>query len=311
MTAPRWGIVSTVRAPVAQVLAFVAHHRTLGPDRIWVHLDDPDREGEQAAAALAGIAGVEAVHCSRAYWRGLKGHRPKAHQFRQALNLGRVYAASGLDWLLHIDVDEFLLAERPIAPLLAACTGPMLRVEPWDALHDPGAPEGIFTGRYFRRQLRPGENGSELAALQGRHAGLLRKGMLGHTAGKCFFRTGIAGLEPSIHGAKLGGRQLRGGAFCEGLALLHFHAENPEHWLERLRYRVEQGGYRGQPELQAFLSGASPEELSDFYLRTQVATPEAVAGLRAMGMLKEARLGLGEKVDRMLSERSGQGPLEA
>jgi hypothetical protein len=303
--AARWGIVTTVKAPPDQVLAFVAHHRALGPARIWVHFDDFDATGPEAEAAetLAGLAGVEAVRCTRPYWRALNGRRPKAHQYRQTLNLRRVYAGTDLDWLLHIDHDEFLVADRPLGPILAAAGGPMLRVEPWDALHDPGAPEDIFAGRYFRRALRAGDDAAGLAALHGPYGGLLKKGMLGHSAGKCFFRTGIAGLEPAIHSAKLAGRQLKAGAFATGLALLHFHAEAPERWLDRLAYRIEQGAYRAVPELQAFLREAAPEVLSDFYMRTQVATPETLAGLERLGLLRRESLGLRDKLAAMLAAR--------
>lgn len=296
MSDPRWGIVTTVKAPVDQVLAFVAHHLTLGPEHIWVHFDDPEAPGPEA---LVGLDRVTATRCDPRYWKRLRGNRPKAHQFRQSLNLRRIYAETDLDWLLHIDVDEFLVADRPLAPILSDLDRAMIRVEPWDALHDPGAPDDIFSGRYFRRALRKGDDPAGLAALHGPYAGLLLKGMLGHTAGKCFFRTGIAEFEPAIHSARFMGRPQHAGAFAEGLALLHFHAEDPERWLERLPYRIEHGAYRAAPPLQAFLAGAAPEVLGDFYLRTQVATPEALEALRALGMLREERLGLREKVAGM------------
>ncbi|MBA3909530.1 MAG: hypothetical protein C0524_06505 [Rhodobacter sp.] len=37
-----WGLVATVRAPVDHVLAFIAHHLSLGADHLWVCFDDPD-----------------------------------------------------------------------------------------------------------------------------------------------------------------------------------------------------------------------------------------------------------------------------
>lgn len=296
MSEPAWGIVTTVKAPVDQVLAFVAHHLGFGPAQIWVHFDDPDSPGP---AALAGIDRVTAVRCDAAYWKALRGNRPKSHQFRQSLNLRRIYAETTLDWLLHIDVDEFLVADRPLAPILVDLDRPMIRVEPWDALHDPGAPDDIFSGRYFRRALRKGDDAAGLAALHGPYAGLLQKGMLGHNAGKCFFRTGIAEFEPAIHSARFMGRPQHGGEFTTGLALLHFHAEDPDRWRDRLPYRIEHGAYRATPPLQTFLAEAAPEVLSDFYLRTQVATPQALAGLRALGLLREERLGLRAKVAGM------------
>lgn len=298
MTVPSWGIVTTVKAPADQVLAFVAHHLGLGPAHIWVHLDDPD---DPAAGALAGIEGVTVVRCDAAYWQGLQGWRPKQHQYRQALNIQHVYAGTDLDWLLHIDVDEFLVADRPVDAVLAdaAPDRPIVRVEPWDALHDPGAPDDIFRGRYFRRPLRRGEHPGLLDDLHGPFARLLPRGLLGHSAGKCFFRTGIAKLKPVIHSARLQGTRLDAGPMEPGLALLHFHAEDPARWRDRLPFRVEKGAYRSLPDLQAFFAAAAPEVLDDFYQRTQIATPEALARLSALGMLREERLDLRAKVDAL------------
>lgn len=308
MTVTDWGIVTTAKAPADHVLAFVAHHLGLGAAHVWVHLDDAD---DPVAAALDGIAGVTAVRCDAAYWQAVQGRRPQRHQYRQALNAQRVYAQTGLDWLLHIDVDEFLLADRPVAELLgAAAPGrPIVRVEPWDALHDPGAPDDIYRGRYFRRPLRRAEDPGLLDDLHGPHARLLPRGLLGHSAGKCFFRTGIAGLEPSIHSARLGGKRLDAGPIEPGLALLHFHAEEPERWLARLPFRVEQGAYRTLPQVQAFFREATPEVLSDFYLRTQVATPDALSRLAALGMLREERLDLRAKVAALRDGRAWLPPV--
>ena len=308
MSLPRWGIVTTVKAPVEQVLAFVAHHLALGPDRIFVHLDDPETG---SIAALEGLPGVRPIACDARYWRQMRGKRPPAHQYRQALNLQRVYARTKLDWLLHIDVDEFLLAEAPVAPMLAAATGPMVRVEPWDALHDPQAPDDIFRGRWFRRALRPGEDAAGLMRLLAPYGTLLKRGILGHSAGKCFFRTGLPDFAPAIHTARQGGVQLDAGAFAPGLALLHFHAEDPATWRARLPFRTEQGAYRNLPELQAFFQTATPETLDDFYRVTQTATPAALAGLAALGMLREERLGLREKVAGLVAACAGEGPVPA
>ena len=39
--APSWGTVTTLRAPLAVVLAFVAHHRAAGAAEVWLFFDDP------------------------------------------------------------------------------------------------------------------------------------------------------------------------------------------------------------------------------------------------------------------------------
>ncbi len=290
---PSWGIVATVRAPLTEVLAFAAHHLALGPERIWLFFDDPE---DPAAEHLAGIAGVTVVRCDSAHWKMTLGKRPDTHQVRQTMNVRRVHGETGLQWILHIDVDEFLIADRPLAPILAAAADrATVRVEPWDALCEPddaGNGGGVFVARHFRRGLRPGEDPALLREFYGAHAELLPKGVLGHSAGKCFFRTGIEDFKPSIHTARFLGRAHDAGAFEPGLALLHFHAEDRARWLARLAFRAEHGAYRSMPRLQAFLRTAAPEAIADFYDRVQVASPQLLKALAARGFTRRHDLEL-------------------
>lgn len=290
---PCWGVCTTVRAPVEQVLAFVTHYLDLGAHRIWVHFDDPDDPGVKS---LADLRRVVAVPCDAAHWQAM-GRRPEKHQRRQVRNLTRIYRRTGLDFLAHFDVDEYLLADRPVPEILADLPADqaILRVEPYEALHDPTLPDDIFTARHFRRQPQPEARGV-LARLFGHHAPYLPQGMLSHTVGKCFFRTGIADIEPGIHGARLGETRLPGGAFHPDLALLHFHAEDPRRWLDDLPFRLTKGAYQSAPALQAHLLRSSPEEARAFYDAVQVATPAMVQALGEAGLLRIADLRLRERI---------------
>ena len=83
-----WGICTTVKAPFAEVEAFVAYHLSIGAAHIWLHFDDPD---DPAAAAFEGNPKLTVVKCDETYWINLLGSRPDAHQPRQAANMKRVY----------------------------------------------------------------------------------------------------------------------------------------------------------------------------------------------------------------------------
>ena len=37
-----WSLVATVKAPEEKVLAFAAHHLSLGANHLWLYFDDPD-----------------------------------------------------------------------------------------------------------------------------------------------------------------------------------------------------------------------------------------------------------------------------
>lgn len=294
MAAPRWGVAATVQAPVAQVLAFAAHHLDLGAQRVWLHFDNPE---DPAADLLSGQDRITVIRCDAAYWREVAGERPDTHQVRQVKNITRITRKAGLDWIGHFDVDEFLLAASPVADMLADLPPDrlILRAEPWEALHDPALPDDIFTARAFRRQL---PDGAEAMAtrLYGPAGALLDHGMLSHTVGKCFFRTGSRDMIPRIHGARIKGQAVFGGRFHPDLALMHFHAQDPVQWKSRLPYRLAKGAYQYRPEMQRWLTAASPTQVDDFYESIQCARPDLLRVLRGHGLLREIDLRLRDRV---------------
>lgn len=294
----KWGIVATVKAPQPQLLAFVAHHLELGAAQIWLCFDDP---ADQAAEALERLPRVSVLRCTLPYWRETCGRRPEKHQNRQSRNAQHIYAATDLTWLAHLDVDEFLLPDRPIAALLAAAPPeqPMLRAAPWEALHEPGAPDDIFTARQFRAALPVASDQAARDVAFGRFAPLLPEGVLSHAAGKCLFRTGLAGFEPRLHGAFRFGSRVVGVPFQPGLALLHFHAQDPLAWRERLDFRLARGAYQYNPALQAHLLAADDAGRAAFYSRVQSPEPAIRAQLAGLGLLRSETLKLREAIARM------------
>lgn len=111
----RWGLVSTVKAPVAAIERFVAWHLGQGAARVLLYLDDGDAA---LARHLTRIPGVQAIACDAAYWQA-RGRRPDKHQVRQTQNATHAHrhARRDLDWLAHIDVDEFIAPDCPPPPL--------------------------------------------------------------------------------------------------------------------------------------------------------------------------------------------------
>ena len=290
-----WGICATVKAPADQVLAFAAHHLALGADHLWLHFDDP---ADPALEIAARLPRTTAIRCDEAYWQGHGKRRPEKHQVRQTRNIQRLCAEAPLPWLAHIDVDEFLVATRPVADILATLTDDrmILPVAPWEALHDPALPPDVFTARHFRAALRGPSRAADRARVFGAYADLLPEGVLSHAAGKCFFRTGIRRLEPRIHGAFFAKTRLVNGPFPPDLALLHFHAQDPDRWLASLPFRLTKGAYQYNPPLQEFLLSADPATRAAFYAKVQVASPEALALLESLGLLRSETLDLRAKV---------------
>src|SRR4051812_30188928 len=118
------GIVSTHRAWTAESRAWADYHLALGFDRLYVFLDDGN------TGSLPQPPGVHATLCTHAYWReqplragyadyhrevlgdlaGPGRGTPERVMQRQILNVCRALELAsdeGIDWLLHIDDDEY------------------------------------------------------------------------------------------------------------------------------------------------------------------------------------------------------------
>ncbi len=298
---PSWGLVTTVKAPEEQVLAFIAHHLSLGASRLWIFFDDP---ADPAYARVACLPRVTATRCTDLYW-ALRGGRHERHQNRQARNARDTQRACKLDWLGHIDVDEFLHAPRPVTEILAEVSPkvPNLLMEPFEAMHDPALPDDIFTARQFRGPLSRQHRALQ-PAIFGALASVIPKGNLGHTIGKSFCRPAVKGLSLRLHMVHLNKEPLPT-AFHPDLRVLHFHAHDPVRWRKTLAFRLQHGAYHwpADVDLKTYLEAASAEEIDAFYTTTQTLTPDQAALLEAHDRLVTTDLGLRGKVAALLDGR--------
>lgn len=245
----RWGLVSTVKAPLQQIARFAAHHLDLGAQVLHLHLDVPD---DDAAAFLSRHPRVHVTQCDEAYWQASGRARMEAHQLRQAFNATRTLRTcmGSLDWLGHIDHDEFLIAAHPMTEILAGISPDvaLVRVPPAEALaREDGVP------RHFK--LTHKQAGVKKALLQeiyptfGLH---LFGGFLSHTGGKIFARPGIPDTRLGIHTLKYKGNDATNRTKPEGLFLAHFHAPTWAQFKDHLTFRREKGSYRfndARPEM--------------------------------------------------------------
>lgn len=293
-----WGIVTTVKAPEDKILAFVAHHLSIGADHVALYFDDPDTA---IPSVLAAHPKVSVTLCDDAHWASAGKNRPGQHQSRQTRNARHASRRARTDWLAHIDIDEFIHTPRPLAAILDDTPAETLvmKLEPFEAMHDPLLPDDIYTARQFRGALRHDFWPSSRKAL-GHYRKIIRDGMLSHTVGKVIFRTTGPKLMPKIHTVVLDGNRVPTPDWHPELKLLHFHAQDRAAWLAALPFRLTKGAYQFRPELQAFLSKASPTEIADFYLRTQVLSPGISEDLQRQGRVVIANLHLRDKVDALL-----------
>ncbi|WP_226625430.1 glycosyltransferase family 2 protein [Alloyangia pacifica] len=288
----RWGLTSTIRAPLPEIARFAAHHLELGAAALQIHLDTPDPEAE---AYLTRHPAVRVIQCDAAYWQASGRARPEAHQVRQAFNATQALRDGlGVHWLGHLDVDEFLLPQRPMAALLAEVphAAAFARIAPAEAL----APDDGLPHRFKTTHKHAGQPKAVLQEIYPTFGAHLYGGFLSHTSGKVFARTGIEDTRLGLHRLKYRGADASNRHRLGEVWLGHLHARSWEQFRADLEFRRTRGSYRKgseRPEMgQAELIGFLTEEEGDAGLRALfdevcADTPELRRRLAAYGMLIE------------------------
>ncbi|WP_412505754.1 glycosyltransferase family 2 protein [Roseovarius sp. SYSU LYC5161] len=310
MKQPTWGLVSTIRADTRDILNFAAHHLDLGAHRVHIYLDAPN---ETAQAALRAHPKCRVTLCDDDYWRR-RGKRPDKHQPRQTINATRCYnRRPQVDWLAHIDVDEFLWPEASLPGQLATLPDDTFsaRVRPIEALApDPADPpdDGLTWFKACTRMR--GARMAQTPQIYPRFGARLDGGFLSHVAGKVFVRTGHENVSLRIHNAFHDGVPDKLAPEIEATRLCHLHAPSLEKWKAAFRFRLRQGSYRDSlkpiptPDgdgltMNQLLSGIEAEggesALDAFYHEVCVATPDLRERLHMFGLLRAARLELDTK----------------
>ncbi|NRB19259.1 MAG: glycosyltransferase family 2 protein [Rhodobacteraceae bacterium] len=300
----RWGLVATIKAEAADVLNFAAYHLDLGAHRLFIYLDVPCPE---AMPYLKAHPKIRVVLCDDAYWRQRRKSRPLKHQVRQSLNATRAYRrqASELDWLIHMDVDEFLWSEQPLHRSLGDL--------PQDVFCARARPIELLAGdgNAFKAHMpRTPSRNAIVKELYPRFGDHLKGGFLSHEHGKIFARTGAEEVKFRIHNVFVNDVSNPDQVTLPQLDLCHLHCKTWDHWIAQYRYRLHQGSYRSElkpnrsPEnggitLHQVLSRLEAEEgeagLRIFYNEICADSPERRAQLHDHGLLKIRDLKLADK----------------
>jgi hypothetical protein len=236
-----WGVIATIKAETPAILRFAARHLELGAERIYIYLDAPN---PQAQEVLRAHPKCRVVRTDDGYWARHNGTRPAMHQPRQTFNATRGYSrATEVDWLMHMDVDEFLVPKGRIAHHLAALPAQVqcARARPMELLAG-GDPQ---TDAAFKTFIPAGKTRERtVASLYPTYGAHLKGGFLSHIAGKIFVRTGIPGIKFRIHNAFLQGETNPNHVEMDSVQLAHFHATNWDSWSAHFAYRHREGSYR-------------------------------------------------------------------
>ncbi|MDX5401774.1 MAG: glycosyltransferase family 2 protein [Rhodobacterales bacterium] len=298
----RWGTVSLVKASLPRIAGFAAHHLDMGADRLHIHLDAPHPE---AVAFLSGHPKIAVTTCDDAWWAGQKKPRMKTHQLRQAWVATQTYQSNDLDFLAHIDVDEFILAPEGFRDSLAALPADIA------AVHLP--PAELLAGTDDRFKLTPRQAGQDKAVLEDIYpnfGGHLRGGFISHREGKLIARCGIPSIRVGLHALLLNGHPASNRMALPGVLLGHAHAPDWETFMQHLEFRMTQGSYRKTDEevlgLRDILELLSEEDgesgLRTFFAEVCEGNDRLVEALDAHGMLIRAPLDLDAKVKRVFGK---------
>jgi hypothetical protein len=298
-----WGVVCTTDADLPEIAAWAAHYLDLGATALHLFLDTPAPE---TAAFFAAHPAITVTTCDAAFWEAAGKPRPEAHQLRQAHNATLCLRRCGLHFLGHFDIDEFLVSPNPVARALdfVPADAAFARVRPAELLAPLDGPP-----RHFKRSHRAaGRPKALLETLYPTFGPYLAGGLVSHTTGKIFARTGIPDTRLGIHTLKYRGAEATNRAELPRMTLAHLHARDAAHFLRRAAFRRARGSYRkpqgSEDDLRladvlAYLERAEGEAgLRAFFEEVCTARPELLEALDAHDMLVTHDLDLPGKIAR-------------
>lgn len=297
-----WGLSATIKAPTPDILHFAAFHLEAGAHRLYLYLDD---DNQHAFNILKQHPKVRVTLCDDLWWHG---KRPKKHQVRQTKNATNAYNRKAeVDWLIHMDGDEFLIADAPVSDILSDLpnNARTARIRPMEQLAGDGTAFKAFI-----------PNGPERAKIVSdiypAYGAYIKGGFVSHLAGKLFVRNGLEGIRVQIHNTFQHDEMIKGPESTPGIDLAHCHAKSWEAWHAAYRYRHVKGSYRAElaPNRPRDKGGMSMHDLF-----TMIEANEGCAGLRAFfdevcadtprlraalgrhGLLKYAQIDLNTTID--------------
>lgn len=220
-----WGVVATVAEPAPLVMAFVAHHITLGASEVHIYLDDPS---DPVGDLLEPVPQVRLTRCTPDYWIALMRWRPRRHVNRQSANASRARRECKVRYLLHCDADEFLRPTSRVSEQLAEVPAGQkwLKVFNHERALIRGTPQAsLFDGVFKVHDYKASDTPL-------RTTEMTPFGFTGHAAGKPFVHTRYP-LEIGIHVPRFGhvkARRVPPHHRADKIFLVHFDGVTPLHW---------------------------------------------------------------------------------
>lgn len=299
MAQPRICTCTTLRAPLADTLRFVAHHLGLGVERMYLFFDDPE---DPAIAALGGEPRLSVFRCDDAHWAALGGQRRAELSLNTIQRLNSTIAIEharreGLEWILHIDSDELVHVQGRLGERFAGIPADVdvvkinpLEFVPEDAgggerllfkraciIRFPSAlPFGRLDDLYIALQSRLHPRLLQLAAWLGvreaQHLGFIK----GHQSGKAATRLRAPVEALGCHWPLAPAGTVMRAAILHRAHLLHFDAPDFEAWMNKWICRLDGSARTGA---SGEMKGSRAQQFEEF---TRLYRAGDRAGLRRL-----------------------------
>lgn len=282
-----WGVVSTVKAPLSEVVKFVAHHLSMGAQYFVIYLDQPD------AAVLEYFRDdpdIKIIPTEDSHWTTL-GHRPKSIEGRQVFNINHAIdhvrdIRPSIQWLAHFDIDEFIVnhaANLTIAQKLKRIPDDVLSVQV-KPIENLIAPNGTLSPiHHFKALMYPYGRRARLSSeIYPEFGDRIIGGFLSHKNGKSIFRVTNRPVFARIHyvsNDEAEKRNPKDTVHLRGYELAHYHSKPWDQFEPLYHERRETGSYRTLNKgKQMRRAGLSP--LWDVF--TEIENTEGIDGIRRM-----------------------------
>lgn len=233
-----WHVGAILNEPLSETLRFAAWYLDAGADGLTLMFDNPQ---DPAIGVLGDHPKITCIPCTPEFWQARGLTQDTRFTKRQNAALTWAYGQQTCDWLLNVDADEFMyVASGDIARFLAGVPADVdaVRVETAEIVDHEGA--GTVYRMAMERDVARRIYQDSIGLF-----GPRRRGLIGHSQGKSFTRSGLQGVSLRQHWPQRAGGDLKeqiAGAGPE-MALLHHIGLDYDVWRSKLAWRIRSRGF--------------------------------------------------------------------
>jgi hypothetical protein len=289
--------VTTLKADLAQTLAFANYHLNIGVDWIVLFFDNP---ADPAIDSLRSHSRVTCIPCDDEYWRSHDESAIHSIESKQIANATRALDMArerGFQWIVHIDCDELLYSNESIQAILSDTDADIVTFDIREAVPKREHYERPFVDIHLFKKPITKTQQSLARTLGCRNAFYREEYFRGHLVSKSAVRVNSSITRMGIHSPEADANAVKA-AITKKIVLLHFDSHDFERW--KLKWEQRSSGQtkvvrirsNRQHQLEAF---ASAHQQGDAALRRLYRTLCCIPAyeiliLRLLRMLEAVRL---------------------